>query len=104
MGVTSEVNHRMRNSNIRRSNRFELGDRVFHIGRGKYGKIIDVINRGDAEDIRAQGYRYYVEQAGWTWSVPESFLRAAPDTKIPKTECRDINGLQGKELTKTPKD
>lgn len=54
--------------------RFKSDDPVFHRATGRRGKVMKVINLGDEEDIRIQGYCYYVLIGREVWSVPESGL------------------------------
>lgn len=58
--------------------KYEIGQSVFYPAEGRYGTVRKVINAGDREDIRQQGYRYEVffRITGWTYSISEKCLRA----------------------------
>lgn len=46
---------------------FSLDEKVFHINKGKWGKVVDIFPGFG-------GTAYYVQHSGFVWSVPEAGL------------------------------
>jgi hypothetical protein len=53
---------------------FNIEDRVFYKRFNRVGTIRGIVNIGDVFDIRAQGFRYYLDINRVIHSVPESQL------------------------------
>lgn len=71
--------------------KFKIEDYVLHKPKNKVGIIQKIINLDDKEDIKIQGYRYYVDHSGWRWSIPEEFLLSRPKTnKIPLNKINEL--------------
>ena len=54
--------------------KFVIGDKVYYEDLDKVGTIVKIINLDDAEDVKAQGYRFYVRFPKWDYSVAQKDL------------------------------
>lgn len=55
--------------------KYPINTQVYYPRLRAHGTIVAIINLGDKEDIRRQGYRYEVEfRKTGLWSLPESLL------------------------------
>ncbi len=54
---------------------FNIGDKVFHTSKGKYGIIVPCSDKDDNRFYNGYEYCYYVAHSNYIWSVSESFLR-----------------------------